>query len=73
MTSDNRTLDWRTPTRHLRRFWQDRDGAVTIDWVALTAFTLMLGMAAAFYVSSSVPHVASTVGEHLENTTVMPD
>ena len=56
----------------LFRFWRESAGAVTVDWVALTAFTLILGMAAAFYVSSSVPHVANTVGGHLENTTVLP-
>ena len=57
----------------LRKFYPDEDAAVTVDWVALTAFTLFLGMATAFYVATSVPRVAEKVGTHLEETQVMPN
>ncbi len=64
----------RTRARHgWQRFWQERDGAVTVDWVVLTGFLVLLGMATTFYIATSVPQVADKVGEHLENTTVMPN
>lgn len=55
------------------RFAHNQDGAVTVDWVALTGFILALGMGTAFYVASSVPRVADKVGENLENTPVLPE
>lgn len=59
--------------RVVRHFLRDDDGAVTVDWVALVAFTVLLGMGAAFYVATSVPKVAGKVGDHLETTDVMPE
>ena len=71
--SDDGTQGGATPIFTSSRFWRDQDGAVTIDWVALTAFTIALGMGAAFYVATSVPHVADKLGDHLETTTIVAE
>ena len=73
MTSDERTANESSVVRTVKRFWRDPDGAVTVDWVALTGFILFLGMDTTFYVATSVPRVAEKVGEHLEDTPVMPE
>ena len=38
----------------LRRFLQTEDGAVTVDWVVLTAAVMMIGAVSGFIVSSAV-------------------
>ncbi len=48
----------------------DEDGAVTVDWVVLTASIVMLGMAAAFTVTGSVPGLASKISTHISVMTV---
>ncbi|HBZ42918.1 MAG TPA: hypothetical protein DEO85_02445 [Maritimibacter sp.] len=48
----------------------DDDGAVTVDWIVLVAVIVMLGMGAAFYVTSSVPHVANNMSSFLSKTDV---
>ena len=73
MTSDDRAKGRSSVLREVKRFWRDCDGAVTVDWVALTGFIVFLGMATAFYVATSVPQVADRVGEHLEDTPVLPN
>ena len=45
------------------RFVRCEDGAVTVDWVALTAAVLMIGLFAGFTVSSSVPELANKISE----------
>lgn len=54
------------------RFARDEDGAITVDWIVLTAALVMLGMAAAFMVGSSVPEVADKVSETVRETDVNP-
>lgn len=71
MMSNDRTKGRSNATRTALRFWRSQDGAVTVDWVALTAFILFLGMATTFYVATSVPKVAGKVGQHLEDTPVL--
>ena len=64
-----------------RRFWTGRvraflfqdDGAVTVDWVVLTAAIVLMGIAAGFTVTSTVPDLASDIGTFLESQTVMPN
>jgi len=73
MTSDDSNRAPALTRRLISNFLKDRDGAVTVDWVALTAFTVFLGMGAAFYIASSAPRVANKVGDHLSATTVMPN
>lgn len=48
-------------------FLTEDEGAVTVDWIAMTATILFLGMATAFYVSTSVPFVAEKLSSFLDN------
>lgn len=54
------------------KFVQDESGAVTVDWVALTAAVVGLGMAAGFTVGSSVPKLADSLSSYMANTDVNP-
>lgn len=61
----------KTIRKHLSAFARNEDGAVTVDWVALTAGIVFLGMAAGFTVSSSVPHIADNISSTMSAMTVM--
>lgn len=52
------------------RYFTDDDGAVTVDWVVLVGMLLFLGIGTAFYVKSSVPHVANNMSSFLSKTSV---
>ena len=49
----------------LRSFPGKDDGAVTVDWVVMTAALVAMGIAAAFYVASSVPEVANNISSFM--------
>ena len=55
---------------HLTQFSRAQDGAVTVDWIVLTAALAMMGLGAAFYVTSSVPQVAENMQTYMENVEV---
>ncbi|MCK0172119.1 hypothetical protein MWU53_13730 [Aliiroseovarius sp. S1123] len=55
------------------RFARSEDGAVTVDWVALTAAVLMIGLFAGFTVSSSVPELANKISEVVSKQPVGPN
>lgn len=61
------------PARRAVAFLRSDSGAVTVDWVVLTAAVVLLGVAAGFIVTSAVPDVAHKINHVLENTTVVPD
>jgi hypothetical protein len=48
-------------------FVRDDDGAITVDWIVLTAALVALGIGAAFYISSSVPIVADRTSDYMSN------
>lgn len=54
-------------------FLRDEGGAVTIDWVVLTAAIVGMGIAAGFTVSANVPVLADKISETVESQTVVPD
>ncbi len=54
------------------KFARDESGAVTVDWIVLTATIVLLGTAMAFVVGSEVPVVAETISSYLANTDVAP-
>lgn len=56
-----------------RPFRSGDDGAVTVDWVVLTAALVFMGIAATFYVTSSVPEVANQISTYMDGMTVVPD
>lgn len=55
---------------NIARFMRSEDGAVTVDWVALTAAVLMIGLFAGFTVSSSVPGLANKISEVVSKQSV---
>lgn len=59
--------------RLLTRYVRNDEGAVTVDWIALVAVIVMLGMAAGFSVSSSVPELANNMSSFLSNSPVGPN
>jgi len=73
MTSENGFLRRPGACGALRRFLRTEAGAVTVDWIVLTAIILFLGLATGFYLRSSVPQVAERMGDHLEDTPVTPE
>lgn len=54
-------------------FMRKENGAVTVDWIVLTATLIFMGIAIAFYMASSVPEVAENVGSYMSEMTVVPD
>ncbi|NDW53583.1 hypothetical protein [Aliiroseovarius sp. PrR006] len=54
----------------LARFLRREDGAVTVDWVVLTAAILLMGMFAGFAVTSSVPSLANKISEVVSKQSV---
>lgn len=54
------------------KFVRDESGAVTVDWVALTAVVVGMGLAAGFTVGSSVPEVGDGLSSYMANKDVNP-
>lgn len=57
---------------NIRQFRQDEDGAVTIDWVVLTAAILILGVVIGAAVSRGAQTMASNTETEL-TTAVVPE
>ena len=57
-------------TIKLKNFWKDQDGAVTVDWMLLTAAILTLGIVVGYSVSDGATTMAEDVGDELETATV---
>ena len=53
-----------------KNFRNDEDGAVTVDWVVLTAAIVGLGIAVLTSVTSGTKKVTEAVSTHLNGTTV---
>ena len=49
-------------------FKRDEDGAVTVDWVVLTAAIVGLGIAVMLSVGGSTSDLAGTIADKLETT-----
>lgn len=54
----------------VRRLRQDDDGAVTVDWVVLTAVMAGFGAAIAFGISQAATEPADSVGNFLSDRQV---
>lgn len=57
-------------SKRIRRFREDENGAVTVDWVVLTAAVVLLAGAAITALNDATGGLGSSVGETLTNTTV---
>ena len=55
---------------HINTFLGNEDGAVTVDWVVLTAAIVGLGIAVLSTVTSGAKSVTEAVSSHLEGTTI---
>lgn len=56
-------------TRFLRYFMQDMSGAVTVDWVVLTAAVVGLGIAASTNITDGTTEMGESLGTFLETDT----
>ncbi len=56
----------------IRQFLRCQSGAVTVDWIVLTAAIVMLGAAAAFFVGSAVPELAENLETYMSDYDVTP-
>ncbi len=54
-------------------YFRRQDGAVTVDWVVLTAAIVGMGMAAAFSVGGNIPGLADQVSTVVANRGIVPD
>lgn len=54
-------------------FFADEDGAVTVDWVVLTAAIVGLGIAVLSTVSGGSNDLATSVGDYLSNNITVGD
>ncbi|GAB4384183.1 hypothetical protein [Albidovulum sp.] len=53
-----------------KKFQQDEDGAVTVDWVVLTAAVVGLGVAALAAVKSGTTNLTGKINNYLSSVTV---
>ncbi len=54
----------------LKHFWEDESGAVTVDWVVLTAGVVGLGALMFFYLGDSVEALDGRTGSALSGVEV---
>jgi Flp pilus assembly pilin Flp len=54
----------------IKNFRRDEDGAVTVDWVVLTAAIVGLGIAVLQTVRSGATDLATDIGDELTDTAV---
>jgi len=54
----------------IKNFRNDEDGAVTVDWVVLTAAIVGLGLAVMLSVRTGATDLAADIGTNLTNITV---
>ncbi|SEK24093.1 hypothetical protein SAMN05443999_10153 [Roseovarius azorensis] len=54
--------------KFFKNFMKDEDGAVTVDWVVLTAAVVALGVAAVATVGGSINTVAGNIATAVEAT-----
>jgi len=52
--------------KRMLKMLRDEDGAVTVDWVVLTAAVVMLGMLIAPMLKSPVSNLAEAIGDGVE-------
>ena len=57
--------------KRLSVFAQDQCGAITVDWVVLTAAIAALGTAVGVSIGTSTKDVADDIGSYIQSTDVM--
>ena len=56
--------------KFIKNFRRDEDGAVTVDWVVLTAAVVVLGGVVGGAVSTGVNNLGNTIGNEMTSTTL---
>ena len=56
--------------KFFKNFKKDEDGAVTVDWVVLTAAVVGLGVAGVTTVSGGISSLATAISSGVENQSV---
>ena len=51
----------------LKRFQKDEDGAVTVDWVVLTAAVVGLGLLVMGAIGDAVSSLSDNIADHIES------
>ncbi|MDT8327725.1 MAG: hypothetical protein RQ750_10130 [Roseovarius sp.] len=54
----------------IKNFTKDEDGAVTVDWVVLTAAVVGLGVAGVASVNTGITGLAGSISTELSGTTI---
>ena len=57
--------------KFINQFVKDEDGAVTVDWVVLTAAVVGLGVAGVAAVKGGVDSLAGSIGSHMSDANVV--
>ena len=60
-----------TLKNRIRRFRRNEDGAVTVDWVVLTAAIVGLGVALLALIAEAGTDKSESLGAHLETSGIM--
>ncbi len=60
-----------TVRNSIQRFRQDEEGAVTVDWVVLTAAIVGLGVALMALIAQAGTDKSQSLGAHLENSNIV--
>ncbi|MBY4895041.1 hypothetical protein A8B78_03985 [Jannaschia sp. EhC01] len=58
---------------HIKNFASNESGAVTVDWVVLTAALVGLGLAVMSVVSGGVENLSTDIGQSLADTDPLSD
>ena len=56
--------------KFFRSYWRSEDGAVTVDWVVLTAAIVGLGVAVIATIAGGATNTSSSLGASLQSGTV---
>lgn len=57
--------------KFIRQFWLNEDGAVTVDWVVLTAAIVGLGVAVITTIGNGALDTSTGVGAHLSSQNIV--
>ncbi|UWR27295.1 hypothetical protein K3757_04970 [Sulfitobacter sp. S223] len=54
--------------KHIHTFMNDEDGAVTVDWVVLTAAIILIAISAFVSIKQSSSAMSASIGTYLTET-----
>ena len=55
----------------IKKFRKEEDGAVTVDWVVLTAAVVGLGIAGVGFINTGIENLSTSVSSELTNASVV--